>query len=116
MTDFLTIATRPYPVQTSGGASENEPDFTGSRERAFDNTYRSTRANGKRNFTFIVGPISPASYDQLIADTRPDKVVAVAGGFLNGAAAFNAFVDVIGDFVADGTSVLRVAHVTIAET
>jgi hypothetical protein len=115
MTDFLTINGHPYLVQVQGSPAENAPDYTGSRERAFDNSLRSTRAHPKRVFAFVLGPVLADDFDTLIADTRGDQIVPIAGEFLNGAAAFNAMVDVTGDYVQDPVTFQRVAHVTINE-
>lgn len=111
MANFLTIAGTNYPVQT-GGASQGEPDYGGSRERAFAGNLRSTRDTPKDSWTFTIGPITRDQASALMAATREDAIVAVGGDAIAGGP-FDCMVDVQeGGYTPKGTSdhnrVLRV--------
>lgn len=117
MADFLTIDGNAYPVQVDG-ASENAPEYSGSRERAMAGNMRSTRTvvTKKRTWQFVLGPISPASYAELVADTEGDQIVPVDGAAMQDAA-IDCMVD-INDarYVRDGTqSHNREVQITVYE-
>lgn len=115
MADFLTINGVPYPVQT-GGASQTEPDYGGSRERAFAGNLRSTRDTPKDSWSFVIGPISIASFNTLMAATREDAIVPVGGDAIVGGPK-DCMVDVQdGGYTPKGsTDHNRVARVLILE-
>jgi hypothetical protein len=116
MTDFLTIATVPYPVQV-GGASENEPVLRGEMTRSFSNKGRSTRdpLSIKRVWGFTLGPITDTAYNALVTATRGDIKVNCNGAAL-GSVNVPCFVEVTsGQYVRDGTGYMRVANVILYE-
>lgn len=117
MADFLTINGNEYPVQVDG-ASQNAPEYSGSRERAMAGNMRSTRTvvTKKDSWSFVLGPISPAEYAILVADTEGDQIVPVDGAAMQDVAV-NCMVD-INDarYVRDGAQAHnREVHVTIYE-
>jgi hypothetical protein len=117
MADFLTINGVPYPVQVQG-ASQSAPEYSGSRERAMAGNMRSTRTvvTKKDSWQFVIGPISPAAYAVLVADTEGDQIVPVDGAAMQDAAV-DCMVD-INDarFVRDGTQAHnREVQITVYE-
>lgn len=112
---FLTINTHDYQVQSAGGAQEDERAFAGEKARSFDNSLRSTRMTPKRVFSgFSLGPMSEATYQQLLTDAGSDTPRTVTGSFI--AAPITAIVSVLrGLYVRDGNSFLRVAEISIEQ-
>lgn len=114
MADFLTIGGVPYPVQTSG-ASQGSHEYSGERVRAFANNMRSTRGDKKRQWSFVIGPISIAQLTTLLAAVDNDAVVNFAGDAIGATVACMADVTE-GPYVPDGsTTHKRVAHVAAYE-
>jgi hypothetical protein len=104
MTDFLTINSVPYLVDVSGGAVENEPDYGGSRERAFAGNLRSTRDTPKSSWSFPLAEMSPATLATLKAAVANDAIVPVGGAAIVGGP-INCMVDVAeAPYVRDGTA------------
>jgi hypothetical protein len=113
MTDFLTIAGTPYPVQT-GGATRAASQFTGEKARAFNNALLSTRGQEKRQWSFVIGPVSIAADAALRAAVANDAVVPVNGDAIGGAV--NSMVEVTeGGYTPNALSHMRVVHVLIDE-
>lgn len=114
MSDFVTIAGRPYPVQIQG-AVENEREYAGERVRAFSNVLISSKdpLSRKRSWAFVLGPIARAAYDLLHADVDGDASVLCGGDAIGADVA--CFVDVTGQYTRDRLAHQMVAAVTIHE-
>lgn len=110
---MLAIAGIEFDVLQSG-ASEDEPFRVGTSERMFSGLLRSTVRVEKRQWSYALGPLTAARYEQLFELTKNGAQVIVSGAMMVGSPLCT--VELSGaDYVPAGTGFRKIATIRIRE-